>query len=380
MISLSTISFFTYIVYVVANRILVIQMHIKFLVLCACCALLISLILPRIFVGLMGLAGTLGIVILFALFSSYCIAYYYDYTMKKTKTQNVIVANPVEIIDRLLADNKEIVKLITILNEMILIKNLASSKSVVELTETTTTITESVAKKYFYPVKYDELNKKNKIVENDIIKQQHSESLLNNTMKINKGVKVFKIFMNFKNKLHIMNTPLMLKTIHQHLETPVSNEMAIIYEENLDEIAGPTTIAEDSFPSSNELDVLMDFAFLQKEQRNFYQALKVFRQALQLYPDSEVVPFLVMEIGTILKLLGSYNEAIEVFTEGRLLPGVMSNSMLEQEFINNVAYLRIVKNILVKTSLKFMPFNDIPRKIFNEIDSEFSEWRNQSNL
>ena len=67
MISMLTISIFTYVVYMLANKILAVQMHIKFLVLCALCAFSMSLILPRMFVGIIGLAGTSCIIILFGI-------------------------------------------------------------------------------------------------------------------------------------------------------------------------------------------------------------------------------------------------------------------------------------------------------------------------
>jgi len=238
------------------------------------------------------------------------------------------------------------------LNQSLALNN---SESIIENAKV---ITGSLHQKYFYPMKYEEHNKAIVIVKHSNSIQQHNlENSLKNTLGIDKGVKVFKIKMNFKNKIR---TSLMLETIHKHLDPPISNELS------------------DSYPSSNDLDVLMDFAFLQKEQRNFLEALKFFQQALRLYPDSEAAPFLVMEVGTILKNLGSYNEAIEIFTKGRLLPGVINNSMLEQEFINNIAYLRIINNILVENSLKVMPFNLIPENAFKEINAEFSEWRNQS--
>ncbi len=144
------------------------------------------------------------------------------------------------------------------------------------------------------------------------------------------------------------------------------------------EVIPEEIVDQELYPSSTDLDVLMDIAFLQKEQKKFSQALVTFRRALFLYPNSEVSPFLVIEIGAILKNNGLYNEAIQVFTEGRLLPAVMNNASLEHEFINNVAYLRVVKNILIKNSLEFTPLNQLSSDTLKEIDDEFCEWRSQS--
>jgi len=356
-------------------------MHIKYLILCACCALLISLILPRIFVGYAGLTDTLGIVTIFAIISSYCIAYYYDDAMKKAAIRNVLTTNSVGIPEALLTDNKEAIQLtwpqpsqqtqlkkcltakepieqsnqavadsfvvcISATQNVILADesdNILQINNAENIVEDTKVISESAAKNYLYPMKYEEGNKDSIVLKNNIIQQTNTDLLINNTVGIN-----------------IISTPLILGTIHKHVDAPILNEPI------------------NSYPSSNDLDSLIDLAFSQKEQGNFRQAQNFFSKALRLYPDSEVSPLLVMEVGTILKDLGSYDKALEVFTEGRLLPGVINNSTLKQDFINNIAYLRIVKNILVKNSLHFMPYHDIPENVFNEIDSEFCEWRNQS--
>lgn len=301
LISIMTISVFTYIVYILANKLLAVQMHLKYLILCACCALVISLILPRFLIGFAGLTGTLGIVIIFAIISSYFITYYYDDAMQKVTLENTATTNTIDTAEIPLMPN---------LNYSLQISN--------------------------------------------------AEVKLEKIVEIDEKVEVCNDLMNLEQQKDSLNTSLMSEAIQEYQETSSSNDLS------------------DSYPSSSDLDVLMDFAFLQKEQRHFLQAVKAFRQALTLYPDSEVGPFLVMEIGTILKTIGSYDEAIKVFSEGRLLPGVINNSMLEQEFINNIAYLRVIKNILVKNSLEFMPFNLIPENAFKEINDEFCEWRNQS--
>ncbi|MBP2627672.1 MAG: Tetratricopeptide 2 repeat-containing protein [Firmicutes bacterium] len=498
LISITTISIFTYIVYILANKLFSVQMHIKYLLLCACCALIISLILPRFFISSAGLTGTLGIVTIFALISSYFIAYYYDDTMQKAALKKDVSTTLVEIpfLEILQTDNKVDIQPTTDLKTLsetndlkIIVKKAESTAVITELTtkeyfypmiyqekdksfkflETTANdqmsnsenvleniaeeqistvdstlkqyyypmvttlaeipfsetlqtdnkvdiqptvaletlseiivketesievITELTTKEYFYPMLYQEEDKSFKFLEttaNDqmsnsenvlenkieeqistvdstlkqyyypmICEEYNLKKLLLNTVKVNEEVEVADNHMNLTTQTDIINTSTNSEISQEHLSVPDFNELS------------------DSFPSSNDLDILMDFAFLQKEQRNSLQALKTFRHALNLYPNSEVAPFLVMEIATILKNLGSYNEAIKVFTEGRLLPGVINNSMLEQEFINNIAYLRIIKNTLVKNSLEFMPFNLIPDNAFKEIDTEFCEWRNQS--
>ncbi|WP_218140577.1 tetratricopeptide repeat protein [Propionispora vibrioides] len=126
------------------------------------------------------------------------------------------------------------------------------------------------------------------------------------------------------------------------------------------------------------LEELMEKAYLEKEQKNFNQALIIFRQALSQYPEDDTAPFLTVEIGNILKNKGLYDEAIQVFSDGRNLSGLHNDPLLEQEFISTVAYLRIIKNTLLQHRLGFVPFNSIPEAIVEEINTEFREWRNLS--
>ncbi|WP_425060973.1 tetratricopeptide repeat protein [Sporomusa carbonis] len=133
-------------------------------------------------------------------------------------------------------------------------------------------------------------------------------------------------------------------------------------------------------PESDQLDDLLDFAFMNKEQRNYGAALSAFSRALTLYPDSDAAPFLVVEVGNLLKNMGAYDEAIKVFTDGRNLSQTKQDEMLEQEFISTIAYLRIIKNILTQSRLGCVPFLEIPPHVLKEIDEEFKEWRNVGNI
>ena len=387
MISMLTISIFIYIVYVLANRILAVQIHIKYLILCGCCAFFINSIFPRIFVGFAGLSGTLGIVTIFILLSSYFIASYYDNTLKKATFKSTLATASVTLPERVQAPEHLQVEPNIYLEER------------VEVTDVPKCLTAFAAKQYYYPVKYEEHVQQAAFLETnninfftDSMSKNYLYPVLLNISNVNQQSKpkvspiiilesdrkaeVFNTLMNFNKQKNMLAASLLSgKNIDRNatdLETKGLHSDLFLEDTNSE------AMNEVSFSSLSDLDSLMDFAFSQKEQRDFPQALKAFRQALRLYPDSEVAPFLAMEIGTILKNLGSYNGAITVFIEGRELIGVINNSTLDQEFINNIAYLRIVKNALVQNSLRFMPFNLIPESAMKEINKEFSEWRNQS--
>lgn len=134
--------------------------------------------------------------------------------------------------------------------------------------------------------------------------------------------------------------------------------------------------AAEQVPLSDSLDALLDYAFAQKERCNYQRALEAFRRALKLYRESEAAPYLAIEIATLLKDRGSYDEAINVLSDSRGLPGLSQQHPLDQEFIETIAYLRIVKNTLLHHRLGFIPFHRIPAAIAKEIDAEFRDWRN----
>ncbi len=431
MISMLTISIFTYIVYMLANKILAVQMHIKFLVLCAFCAFSISLILPRLFVGFAGLTGTLCIVLLFGLISSYFIARYYDAELRKAPLKSPLATNSV-------ANSMEISEMIESIYQEPLQPSPPAAlslenvlKNTQEPTENLKSITESMIKEYFYPVQYQDegwkLIKVETIVQlptletipaptevsvkeyfypitykegvitsflKELANTNHEKKEYSYPVKYDEGIivsfleklanaeqqerveEIEEVPVEKNEEVEVVNDLMDVRKEENEME--YEEEIALQEENVTTALSDLTTTTEELDLSSVDLDTLMDVAFSHKEQRNFLQALTTFRQALFLYPDSEAAPFLVVEIGTILKNLGSYNEAIQVFTEGRLLPGVIHNTSLDQEFISNIAYLRVVKNVLIKNSLEFTPLNQIPSSAFKEINDEFSEWRSQS--
>ena len=126
---------------------------------------------------------------------------------------------------------------------------------------------------------------------------------------------------------------------------------------------------------SEQLDDLIDFAFLSKESQDYDTAFHAFKKALTLYPASEAAPFMIVEIGNILKNKGNYDEAIKVFSEGRNLSQTKQDEMMEQEFISTIAYLRITKNMLLQNRLGSIPFSAIPPQVIEQINEEFREWR-----
>jgi tetratricopeptide (TPR) repeat protein len=135
-------------------------------------------------------------------------------------------------------------------------------------------------------------------------------------------------------------------------------------------------LAIPSLPASDGLEDLLEFAFAHKDAGHYQQALDAFRRVLRLYRFSEAAPFAAIEIANLLKNRGSYDEAIAVLTESRNLLALVKNEALDQEFVVTIAFLRIVKNTLLQRRLGYVPFGRIPAEINREIDAEFREWRN----
>lgn len=137
-----------------------------------------------------------------------------------------------------------------------------------------------------------------------------------------------------------------------------------------------TTISDNSAPDNQSLSLheLVKIAYRAKEEQNDAAAFNAFLQALKLYPESLAAPYFVIEIGTLLKSQGAYDAAINLFSEGRNLPATLQNPILDQEFVQNIAYLRIAKNILLERMISPLPLHQLPADIMAEIDHEFAEW------
>ena len=161
----------------------------------------------------------------------------------------------------------------------------------------------------------------------------------------------------------------------------VQERLAGIPEQSFEQEAGSSTMRyNEPLPVSEDLDDLLDYAFVSKESQDYSAAFRAFNRALVLYPDSDAAPFLVVEIGNILKNKGSYDEAIKMLSDGRSLSHTRHDAMMEQEFISAIAYLRITKNVLLQNRLGNIPFTDIPPQIVQQIDEEFKEWRSVGSI
>lgn len=123
------------------------------------------------------------------------------------------------------------------------------------------------------------------------------------------------------------------------------------------------------------LDALLDYAYAQKELGAYENAIFAFKQALERYQSDAYAPFMVIELCNIYKKAGAYDEAIVIYKRAFQLPAVRGDEALKREFEQSLAYLRIVRETLLKYNCLKTPFGRIPGAFLEEIESAFHNWR-----
>ncbi len=391
LITFLTISITTIIVYKFANKLFGLQLRLKPLILCAVCAVLISLVLPRVVVGFAGTIGTLGFLVVFAVVFAYFIACYDNsYESHTTQSNNPVAAaipfqgngfNFEEFSMEECAENS------CLQNG----KHSVNSEAVADQD----CQPENILSSELDDVLGEELEKSVEEIEQVSGKDEQTS-----TVELQQELKTYKDGIQLLAMENAQTDDLMEedpkaeeKVIAEKIDSPgvdihrgqqfdlltgISRE-ELQGGQNVLEIHKPLDDQEDSIQEvcskCDSLDELMDIAFSLKERGNYNQALYAFYQALKMYSNNEAAPLLVIEIGNILKNKGAYDDAVNIFAEGRNLPVLKDDHLLEQEFVNTIAYLRIVKNSLLAQHYGVIPYGDIPAAVLKQIDAEFREWR-----
>lgn len=370
--------------YTLGNKVLGVNLRPKSLIMCGFCALLLSLVLPRIIVNFTSIAVTIAFFAVFAIILAGFIVYYDDAEEINS------VSNDARIME---IDPDS-------LSEFEYLYQKACQEDGAKVVVDTTLV--------------------------DLVEKQESRQyLINRPIGENIEAKTSAIIKATEEQLKseplledpaVVNSILVESSISnivvEAVETVISSELVdekvedvsihAIHEEDSMSIskgevildnnvlvldnAKSTTLMESGKsqpelgPVSDSLDDLLECAFSYKERGEDSCALATFKYALTLHRDKEIAPFLIIEMANLLKKEGAYDEAITVLTESRNLPVIRENHGLDQDFINTIAYLRIIKNTLVEHHLGCLPIGEIPVEIFKRIDDEFREWRNFSNV
>ena len=126
--------------------------------------------------------------------------------------------------------------------------------------------------------------------------------------------------------------------------------------------------AEDTFET---LDDILDKAYAERSKGHAWQAIELYKTALERYRNDDYAPFVAIDLGNIYKEEALYSKAIKVYENALNLPAVKDNDEIRKEFADNLEYLRVVRDVLLKYHALSTPFGKLSKEILQEIDTEF---------
>lgn len=121
------------------------------------------------------------------------------------------------------------------------------------------------------------------------------------------------------------------------------------------------------------LDDILDKAYNERARGHIWQAIEFYKKALERYRNDEYAPFVAIDLGNIYKEQALYSKAIKIYEEALTLPAVSRNPSIKKEFVTNLEYLRIVRDVLLKYHALSMPFAKLSQEILQEIDNEYQK-------
>jgi len=124
-----------------------------------------------------------------------------------------------------------------------------------------------------------------------------------------------------------------------------------------------------------DFDYYLEVGFKAKEDCNYKDAILAFEKAIDLEPDSVTALFVITEICALLKLLGYYDEAIHQMESGRNLALHFGERGMVDQFVEGIAYLRIIKNALMAEGVFSTPYQALPEGIKEKVEEEFRQWK-----
>ena len=173
--------------------------------------------------------------------------------------------------------------------------------------------------------------------------------------------------------------PVEPKGIPKHVELfplqEVFRPLSTLRLDKIEEITQEEKISqhEDDEESADTLDELLDKAYNERDKGHVWQAIELYKKALERYHNDDYAPFVAIDLGNIYKEQALYSKAIKIYEDALKLPSVKRNELVKKEFINNLAYLRVVRDILLKHHMLSTPFGNLSKEILQEIDIEFNK-------
>ncbi|MBV5336768.1 MAG: hypothetical protein J0653_01855, partial [Deltaproteobacteria bacterium] len=153
----------------------------------------------------------------------------------------------------------------------------------------------------------------------------------------------------------VSSTPAALTEVSAHEQW---NEVLPVEESSAE--APVSERADEVQPASDSLEDLLEFAFAQRTQSNTIGALATFRLVRSLYADSQAMPTVVAEIVSTLQSQGRYDTAINELSETVHLPAIQQDPRLVRTFVQKMAYLQLLRDLLIERGSPFLPFEQIP--------------------
>ena len=139
-------------------------------------------------------------------------------------------------------------------------------------------------------------------------------------------------------------------------------------------VAAPPAKSPPPAPSPAEhlpdgLDALLDIAYVSAEPAP-ERAVAAYRKALARYPQDSYMPYLIIELSTLYKRLGNYDEALHLFDEALALPIIAKNAVMVQEFRHSRRTLHAVSDMLRARGTPALPFGEVPEDVLAEADRQ----------
>jgi len=144
------------------------------------------------------------------------------------------------------------------------------------------------------------------------------------------------------------------------------NEILPVEESSAEDTVSERT--DEVKPASDSLEDLLEFAFAQRTQSNTIGALATFRLIRSLYADSHAMPMVVAEIVSTLQSQGRYDIAFNELSETVHLPAIQQDPRLVRTFVQKMAYLQLLRDLLIERGSPFLPFEQIPEEWQEEIE------------
>ena len=117
----------------------------------------------------------------------------------------------------------------------------------------------------------------------------------------------------------------------------------------------------------------MDKAYDERDKGHVWQAIAIYKKALERYRNDEYAPFVAIDLVNIYKEQALYSDAIKIYEAALTLPTVERNDSTRKEFVNGLEYLRVVHDVLLKHHTLSTPFSQLSKEILQEVDIEFQK-------